>query len=171
MEALEKKFKFGKIVDLMKEKEGTSFSGKKIKQLANYGFQHTMEEYVKNRLHPVELQRKVLKKGAGEVKLNASEESALRGALAALNWTAREGRPDASASASIFAGCFPEPTMADLFATNEAIRRVKEIPVVLNIAPIAEEEVRHVAIADSAFDPTGKTRPQHGWLLGITTLG
>ena len=39
----------------------------------------------------------------------------------------------------------------------------------LRIHPIPEKDVRHVVIADASFDPTGKTKPQHGWLQGITS--
>ena len=52
--------------------------------------------------------RKVLKKDASQVKLDEKEKTQLRGLIASLNWTSREGRPDASAAASILASAFPE---------------------------------------------------------------
>ena len=92
----------------------------------------------------------------------------LRGTIASINWAAREGRPDASASASILASCFPNPTVANALEANKVVHRLKATSVTLRIHSIEEKLLRHVLISDSAFDPTGKTKPQHGWLQGIT---
>lgn len=58
--------------------------------------------------------------------------------------------------------------MSDVLETNEVIAHLKAQHVVLQIFPIPESEVRHFVISDSAYDPTGKTKPQHGWLQGIS---
>eukprot|EP00435_Cladocopium_sp_Y103_P026323 s61_g6.t1 len=122
-----------------------------------------MDDYVTNRLHPVKVHRRVLKKNAAETPLNEDEISQLRGTIAAINWAAREGRPDGSASASILSGCFPEPNMKHLLDCNQGLK------VTIKIHPIPEKDIRHLLIADSSFDPTGKSKPQHGWIQGITT--
>eukprot|EP00435_Cladocopium_sp_Y103_P035990 s2457_g9.t1 len=80
---------------------------RRIKQLEDYSFSYSMDDYVENRLRPVTLTRKTLMKDAKQTILNADEEAQLRGTLASLNWVAREGRPDAAAAASILAGSFP----------------------------------------------------------------
>jgi hypothetical protein len=127
-----------------------------------------MDDYVENRLRPVTLTRKTLMKDAKQTILNAEEEAQLRGTIASLNWVAREGRPDAAAAASILAGSFPQPTVQDVLDANKAVQRIKSHRVTLRIHSIAEEKVRHFVIADSSFDPTGRSKPQHGWLQGIT---
>jgi hypothetical protein len=149
---------------------GSGYAGRRIKQLPDFSFTYSMDDYVANRLHAIKVHRKVLKKDAANIKLNEDEISQLRGTIAAINWSAREGRPDGSASASILSGCFPEPTMKNLFECNQVVELLKSRKVtIIRIFSIAEDQIRHLLIADSSFDPTGKTKPQHGWIQGITT--
>ena len=169
MEWLEKRLRFGKAVNLQEEKSGTGYAGRRLRQLENYSFELTMADYIKNRLKPVVFQRKFLVKNAKSIQLTDEEESALRGTVASVNWCAREGRPDAAAAASVFSGVFPNPSIADALEVNKIVAKLKEIDVVIRIHPIKEELIRHVLISDSSFDPTGKTKPQHGWLQGVTT--
>ncbi|CAE7937667.1 GIP [Symbiodinium sp. KB8] len=169
MKALESRFRFGKVTSLMDSESGSGYAGRRLKQRSDYSFTYSMSDYVSNRLKYVEIARKVLKKDSLSTKLTPNEESQLRGVIAALNWAAREGRPDASAAASILAGCFPSPTMADVIAVNQVVQFAKAKKVDLVIHSIPQDQVRHVVISDSAFDPTGKTKPQHGWLQGITS--
>ena len=166
---LESRFRFGKVTSLMDSEAGSGYAGRRLKQSKDYGFTYSMSDYVSNRLRYVDVTRKVLKKTAETTKLTADEESQLRGVIAALNWAAREGRPDASAAASILAGCFPSPSMADVMAVNQVVQIVKARKVDLVIHPIPEDHIRHVVISDAAFDPSGKCKPQHGWLQGMTT--
>ena len=169
MEWLESKLRFGKIVNLMEAKEGTGYAGRRVRQLADFSFTYSMDDYVRDRLKFIKLEKKVLKKDAATQKLTADEEQQLRGALASLNWTVREGRPDASAAASIYAASFPGPTVANALAVNNVIGNLKEHKVSLKIHALQEEEVRHLLIADSSFDPSGKTKPQHGFIQAMTT--
>ncbi|CAE6964999.1 GIP [Symbiodinium sp. CCMP2592] len=169
MKALESRFRFGKVTSLLDTASGSGYAGRRLKQSPDFSFSYSMSDYVSNRLRYVDVTRKFTKKDAPNIKLTADEESQLRGVIAALNWAAREGRPDASATASILAGCFPNPTMADVIAVNQVVQFVKAKKVDLKIHAIAEDKVRHVVISDSAFDPTGKSKPQHGWLQGITS--
>ena len=171
MEWLEKRLKFGKIVNLQETENGggSGYAGRRIKQMPDFSFTYSMDDYVTNRLHAIKVHRKVLKKDAANIKLNEDEISQLRGTIAAINWSAREGRPDGSASASILSGCFPEPTMKNLYECNQVVELLKNRKVTIRIFPIPEDQIRHLLVADSSFDPTGKTKPQHGWIQGITT--
>ena len=54
-----------------------------------------------NRLKQAVLENKTLKKNASEVALTAAEETQPWGTITPINWVAREGRPDASASALV----------------------------------------------------------------------
>ena len=167
MRWLEEKLKFGKAVELSQE-GGTAYAGRRVRQLKDFSYEYSMDDYTQNRLKPVTLERKVLLKNAKDVPLNESEEAQLRGTIASLNWAAREGRPDAAAAASILAGSFPDPKVSHALETNKVVQKVKSLSVKLKIHQIPEEHVRHVVIADSAFDPSGRTKPQHGWLQGVT---
>ena len=124
---LASKLRFGKTVDLMEEKHGTGYAGRRVRQLADFGYEYSMDDYIQNRLQPVTLERKVLLKNAKETALNESEEAQLRGSIASLNWAAREGRPDAAAAASILAGSLPGPKFTMLWKQTEWFRRSKEL--------------------------------------------
>ncbi|CAE7512755.1 GIP [Symbiodinium pilosum] len=127
------------------------------------------DEEHRRRIKPVILKRKVLRKNAQEVVLNSEELTQFRAALATLNWVSREGRPDVAAAASVLASRFPHPTARDVFELNDVLHRLKTHRITLKIPVIAETDIRHFVISDSAHDPSGRTKPQHGWLQGITT--
>ncbi|CAK8994237.1 unnamed protein product, partial [Durusdinium trenchii] len=52
---------------------------------------------------------------------------------------------------------------------NKVVARLKAVDVTIRIHPIKENDIRHVLISDSSFDPKGFTKPQHGRLQGIST--
>eukprot|EP00435_Cladocopium_sp_Y103_P028601 s1454_g7.t1 len=169
MSELEARLRFGKVVDLQKAEGGSGYAGRRLRQLPDFSFTFTMNDYVQNRLHEIKVHRKVLKKDALKVHLNEDEISQLRGTIASINWAAREGRPDGSAAASLLSGVFPNPTYADLLAANSVVALLKSREVEITLHHIPEEQVRHLLIADSSFDPSGKNKPQHGWIQGTTT--
>ena len=168
MQELEQKLKFGKIEELYNNPDGCMYAGRHIQQLADISFDHHMDEYIYTRWEPISISRKVFKKDAPKVKLDEREKSQLRGLIASLNWTAREGRPDASATASILATTFPEPCMSHVFQANDMVAHLKTFPTRLKIHAIPEDKLRNLLISDSAFDTTGKEKSQFGFLLGFT---
>eukprot|EP00435_Cladocopium_sp_Y103_P070427 s448_g35.t1 len=95
MDLLEKRLGFGKVVDLQNtEGGGSGYAGRRLRQLPDFSFEYSMDNYVKNRLQKVNITHKFLKKDAAKINLNEDEETQLRGTIAAINWSAREGRPD-----------------------------------------------------------------------------
>ncbi|CAJ1446793.1 unnamed protein product, partial [Effrenium voratum] len=169
MARLEKKLRFGKVINLREHPEGTGYAGRRIMQGPDGSFQYTMADYIKNRLKYVRVERKYLKKDASTTSLKEDEINQLRGVVAAINWIAREGRPDVSAAASILSGCFEKPLMQHVLETNQVVDHLKNHHVVLKVHHIPEEQVRHLVISDASYDPTGKVKPQHGWIQAITT--
>ena len=91
MQQLESLLKFGKVEDL-KSESGSNYAGRHIKQLQDFGFEISMDEYIFTRLEPIQLSRKVLVKDAASVKLTEGEKSQLRGLIASLNWVALTAR-------------------------------------------------------------------------------
>lgn len=166
MAKLEEMLQVGKTQELQSAK-GSNYAGRHLRQLEDFSFESNMDEFIYTRLEPIKLTQKVLKKDAGNVKLNDSENSQLRGLIASLNWIAREGRPDVSSAASILASSFPEPTVESLLSANDVVKRLKTFPVKLRIHAISEKDLRFLLIADSAFDASGKEKSQHGWLLAF----
>ena len=169
MKWLEERLRFGKVENLKDSGDGSGYAGRRVKQAEDFGFSFHMKDYIQNRLKPIQIDRKVLKKNAGTETLTKDEEQQLRGVIAAVNWVSREGRPDASASASILSGVFPNATLQDAMDVNIVVQHLKDNDVTMRIHPIPEQDVRHVVIADSSFDITGKVKPQHGWIQGVST--
>ena len=169
VDELEKTIKFGKSGKSVNAQEcETMYAGRSLKQLKDFSFEMHMEQYVYTRLAPISLSRKVLKKDAAATVLDETEQTQLRGAIAALSWVSRECRPDAAAAASVLASSFPQPTIETVYQANEVIRHLKQHPVKLRIHSIPEEDLRNLLIADSAFDTSGREKSQHGFLLGFT---
>ena len=152
---LENTLRFGKAVELQAEKNGTGYVG-------------TMNDYVASRLKPVTHAPCTIK-AASTTFLTPDEESQLRGTIASINWVSREGRPDGAAAASILSGCFPNPTVKDAMDTNRVAAKLKGQHITLKVHNIPEEQIRHIVISDAAFDQTGRVKPQHGWIQGVTT--
>ena len=116
-----------------------------------------MTDYVQNRLTAVQVNRKTLKKDAAKTLLDEEEISQLRGTVAAINW------------AGILSGCFPSPTMQDLLECNRVVQMLKQREVKIKIHSIKEEDLRHLLVVDSSFDPSGRNKPQHGWIQAMST--
>ncbi|CAE7370231.1 unnamed protein product, partial [Symbiodinium microadriaticum] len=146
----------------------STYTGRKICQLRDHSFHIHMEEYIYARLAPVQLGRKVFHKDAANTPWLQGEKTQLRGVIQSLAWVAREARPDAAAAASVLASTFPEASVADIFDTNVMVRHLKQVPIRLTVHSIPEKDVRHVLIADAAFDTSGQAKSQHGWLQGYT---
>ena len=168
MKQLESMFTFGK-VGCLRSQGGTNYAGRDLRQLEDYSFEITMEEFIYTRLEPILGHKKVLKKHAANTQLSESEKTQLRGLIASFNWVSRGGRPDAFSAASILASSLTSPTMEHVHAANDVVKHLKTFPMTLRIHAIPEDQVRLILIADSAFDTSGKEKSQHGWLLGFTS--
>ena len=86
MKLLQEKFTLGKYEDVMSAKEGVGFNGRRIRQKPNFEFEVDMKG---RRSEPMSL-------------ANDSEINQTRAVIGALNWLAKDGRPDASAAACLW---------------------------------------------------------------------
>ena len=71
---LEKKFKFGKVTNLMEATDGSEYAGRRLRQRADYSFSYSMDDYVANRLREMNLDRRITKKAAAQTVLNSDEQ-------------------------------------------------------------------------------------------------
>ena len=140
--------------------------GRWLRRTGDFIFEHTMNDYVASRLKhaPCTI------KAASMTFLTPEEESQLRGTIASINWASREGIPDGAAAASILSGCFPNPTVKDAVDANRVVAKLKGQLITLKVHSVPEDQIRHIVIADAAFDQTGRVKPQQGWIQGVTTL-
>ncbi len=90
MEKLQKKYTFGKYVQLRGDEQGASFNGRRIRQQPDGGFLIDMQKFVEERLNPI-----VLQKGRASQKkdpVTEEERGQARAVCGALNWLSKEGR-------------------------------------------------------------------------------
>ena len=112
MQALRQKFQFGKYEDVMSATNGVGFNGRRVRQLENFEFEVDTQKFVRERLEPVQMAKG--RKADAKQLANDSEVNQMRAVIGALNWLAKEGRPDAAAAASLGASTFPKPTVQDI---------------------------------------------------------
>ena len=91
-----------------------------------------------------------------QADLTDQEGSQLRGAIAGMNWAARQARPDLSAAASVIASSFPTPKVSDAKSDNKAIKSAKERKFDMVLWSFREGELRRICVEDSAFDLLGR---------------
>lgn len=152
MRSLRDKYKFGKWVELKKEKEGCSFNGRRIRQGEDSGFVIDMEKFIAERLNPISLE----KGRASKKKEEATEEErhAARAACGALNWLSKEGRPDAAGPSSLLSSRLGMLTVEDLVSINEVIKVLKEnADLTIKIQPL--KQMRLSVITDASFANSG----------------
>ncbi|CAE7437016.1 RE1 [Symbiodinium sp. CCMP2592] len=150
MNKLREKFQFGKFEDVMSSPTGVAFNGRRIKQLPNFEFEIDMCKFVEERLSPVQLSKG--RKACAKSLANDSEVNQMRAVVGALNWLAKEGRPDAAAAASLGASTFPKPTVQDVIDINRAVALLKERPELkIKIRSIAPENLSWGVVSDASF--------------------
>jgi hypothetical protein len=104
-----------------------------------------------------------------QAKLDDSQCTALRGALAAIGWCSRQGNPVLAAAASVIASSFPTPQVVHAKQANKMVELAKELKIHMRLWSIPEDQLRRICIEDASFDPAAKDKSQHGWLIGFTT--
>ncbi|CAE7573255.1 RE1 [Symbiodinium sp. CCMP2592] len=150
MQQLQQKFKFGKYEDVMLAKDGVGFNGRRIRQKENYEFEVDMHKFVCERLSPVQLSKG--RRSEPKALANDSEINQMRAVIGALNWLAKEGRPDAAAAASLGASTFPRPVVQDILDVNAAVKLLKERPeLTIRIRSIDMERLSWGVISDASF--------------------
>ena len=74
MSRLESTLKFGKAVELQKKENGTAYACRCLKQLADFSVEHSMTDYIMNRIKPVDL-KKMTVTDAKDAILDPTEEA------------------------------------------------------------------------------------------------
>ena len=83
------------------------------------------------------------------------EVTGMRGLVGSLSWATREGMPQGAGEASLLAGSFPEPKVADLKEANASLKRLLQQDIPIPIRPIPLERLKLVVFADSSLANAG----------------
>ena len=101
--------------------------------------------------------------------LNDKEVSCLRAINGSLNWLCTQSRPDLSTQVSFSQQAFPNPTVADALAANNAVRRAKQhadLCIVYQSIPVQDLSV--LCHSDAAYANTKGNATQGGYVVGFT---
>ena len=152
MDKLRAKYTFGKYVKLEEEKNGAGFNGRRVVQHADGGFEIDMKKFVEERLHPIELEKG--RRAMRKEKATEAEVAKMRATCGALNWLAKEGRPDAAGPSSILSSRLTSLTVEDIIHANEVVKALKlESGLSIKIQPLVEMKLS--IVTDASFANNG----------------
>ena len=162
---LRSRFEFSKFDFLQEMEQGTNFNGRRAQQNADFSFQVDMLKFVAERLDPVSLAKG--RKATPKALASDSVVSQLRAAVGALSWLGKEGRPDASAAASLGSAVFPKPTVQDIIDVNKAVHLIKSYPdLSIKIRAIAVENLAWGVASDASFANAYGGHSQGAYYMG-----
>jgi len=161
MKKLQQKFTFGKIEKI--DEKGVNFNGRRLKRKGDTLFVD-MKAFMEERMETIELDKERAK--LKSATLTEEEVSLVRRACGSLNWAGREGRPDASAAASMFSSIMKEMKVGDIAELNQVILRLKETSdLALQIQAIPEERMKWGVVTDASYANARGGKTQGGHLL------
>jgi hypothetical protein len=83
-----------------------------------------MRKFVEEKLHEIEVESH--RKNQKEDPVTEEKRSTTRTICGALNWLSKEGRPDASAAASLFSSKISHMKVQDLLDISSAVAEIKK---------------------------------------------
>eukprot|EP00913_Durusdinium_trenchii_P004841 g4496.t1 len=141
-------YQFGKWVELQKADNGASFNGRRLQQLPDYTIKIDMKKFVEERLNQIVLP--TARKKMKESEVTEEERKQARMVCGALNWLSKEGRPDASAAASLCSSKINKMKADDILMMNEAVKEIKENSgLEIRIQPLSR--MRFAVVTDASF--------------------
>ena len=93
-------------------------------QTKDCGFCLDMRKFVEEKLHEIEVESH--RKNQKEDPVTEEKRSTARTICGALNWLSKEGRPDASAAASLFSSKISHIKVQDLLDISSAVAEIKK---------------------------------------------
>lgn len=156
---LQQKFEFGKFVTLKEVAEGAAFNGRRIRQMQDGEFKIDMQKFVEERLSEVHLEKGRATQKKSEA--TSQEVQSARAVCGALNWLAKEGRPDASGPSSLMSSKLTNLKVEDIQALNEVVRNLKKnSQMVLRVQPLSN--MQFSVVTDASF---GNDHMQGGQMI------
>ena len=148
MKKLRSIYQFGKWVELQKTENGASFNGRRLQQEKDFTVKIDMKKFVEERLKMMILPPD--RKKAKDSEITEEERKEVRMICGALNWLSKEGRPDASAAASLCSSKINRMKIEDVLMMNEAVKEIKENSgLEIRIQPL--KKMRLAVVTDASF--------------------
>ena len=139
-------------MNLKETPEGCAFNGRRIRQLGTGEFLVDMQKFVQERLYEVPLE-----KGRASLKkelANPAEVDGARATCGALNWLAKEGRPDLAGESSLMSSRLASLTIEDVCNLNAVVKQAKEeAELTIRIQPL--QRMRFGVVSDASWGNAG----------------
>ena len=124
-----------------------------------------MDEYVKSKLHPIEVPRGYL---SNIKEISDGMLTNVKGVNGGLGWLASTARPDMAAPHSIIPSGYDRRSTQLISEVNAAVKQCHAVPTTITIWPIPFAELRWTTFTDSSFDTGERHRHQQGRLVCAT---
>ena len=144
----------------------TLFAVRRIVQSRDYRITVLLDEYVKTKLHLIEVPKGYL--------LNAKEISEemitnVQGVNGGLGLLSATGRPDMAAPTRSSSHLVAKRKSPQLISeVDVTVRKSHTVPITLTILPLPFAELRWRTFTDPGFDTGERQRHQQGWLVCAT---
>ena len=120
-----------------------------------------------DKLHPLRMSR--ARQAQKSSILTPDEIKCFRAINGSLNWLATQSRPDLSTQVSFSQQSFPDPTVLDALAANNAIRRARQhASMAVVFQPIKPADLAIMCHTDAAYANGKEGATQAGYLLSFT---
>ena len=134
-----KKYRYGKSIDPWSVgQQETLFAGRRVVQHHDYCVTVSMDEYVKNKLRPIEVP-----KGICQIPKKLAKECSP---------TSRESMVVWAAPHSIIPFGYDRISSQLISEVNAAVRQCQAVPITITIWPLPFDELRWTTFTDSSFD-------------------
>ena len=148
--------------------QGGDFCGATYTQDAKTGDIRMSQSKFIQKIRPIHFPKERMKQR--DSPLSVKEISCLRAINGSLNWLSTQSRPDLSTQVSFSQQSFPEPTVADALAANNAVRRAKQhADQEIRFCSINPSELAILCQSDAAFGNARAGATQAGYIIGITS--
>eukprot|EP00971_Amphidinium_carterae_P336306 6472601-Amphidinium_carterae.1 len=142
---LQKRFKFGKHVSLMKQPGGAMFNGRRLQQRKDYSFQCSMQDYTRDKMDSITIPK-------GMTDLNQAQREMMRTVTMKLLWCARQARPDVLGTAVALSSCKGEDfTLEHFKEASKTVQHLKQTSeVYLWLQSLQPEQTRLAVFTDGS---------------------
>ena len=162
MRALKEKFEFRKWRVL----DGDFCGARYVQDPVSFDISMDQSKFANN-IRPLHLSR--TRCANKQDLLTDKEVSCLRAINGSLNWLSSQSRPDLATQVSFSQQSFPNPTVGDALAANNAVRRAKQhadLCIVYRSTPL--EDMAVVCHSDAAYANAKGGATQGGYIIGFT---
>eukprot|EP00971_Amphidinium_carterae_P350893 6491795-Amphidinium_carterae.1 len=154
-------FKFGHWRTLLHKP--AEYSGRRLVQTSDYGFEIDMTQYLVEKARPIEICRE--RRQQPNEELTETERTQYRGLIGSLTWASRMAMPQLAGEVSIMASRNNQATVLDALTVNAMLTKHIKTATPLVVRPIPLSEMAMLVFVDASLANVDSHRSQAGHLV------